>query len=1188
MTLSLKRIGGGAGGLSTGAAADYYEREARQSLAERTSEVRLKAQADPSKARDEYYLADPSAPLATWWSVSGQLAPDGAPIAPGQLRQLLDGTGLDGSQLVQTAARNQRVAGWDLTYSAPKGVGVLWATGDAQMRRGIAEDMAASARAGLVALHERGVFETRRGKAGAIREQSADVAVALFPQFTSRAGDPQPHVHGVLINAGRRADGSTGALDPRNLYPWKTYSAAIFRAELADRLAKRGVAILEDGQAFRVAGVPAELIAVWSKRRAVILDTLDKVRESLERESERERAAATDPGTRHGPLRDASSTLLDDTAGKRLRLLKEEITRSTRRSKDAVPSDGQLEARWLKEMEGLGLSREAVWKAVRQAAARHKMPENTAAEAAISEALDRSAVVTERTLRRLVAEASQARGGGAAGAHAQYDQLVASGRMIELEPNKRGERVFSTQETLDRERRMLLDAMERRGEGSLIRADAVEAAIKARPTLADEQARAIRHTARGDGVVLVEGVAGSGKSFALAAVVEAAKASGARVVGLAPSWTAADVIRQEAALPGSRALQGFVKDLEAGRVRFGQTPLAGAEQGVRYLGGKVVLLVDEAAMASSRDMATLVSHARRHKAQVILVGDRRQLRAVEPGAPFAALADALGVARMEDVRRQATPWQREASRLFAGGDSVEGLARYDAMGRVRWARDASRAVVMVADAWERNRQAKPGPDRVVLAARNADVHAINQEIRGRLLAERELGDEAVTVKTMHAGGRKGGRGEARLMELRAGDRVAVGVTLIRSGRDVLANDVATLEAWSGSRNDPLLKLRMDRTGKLVTLRLSELAPPSRLDEADAPKEKRLPILQHAYAQTIHKAQGRTTDYTVVHAGDGLDASRAYVAMTRHRKDAIVIADAGAIAQRLAADGEKPTRDAVRMAFLRAAKASSDGLNASDYVVDKQTWLRTGDPHALPETFRETRTQAIMRFAKVAAIRAGKTIKWRPERVRAPEIAPQATHPAEALRAPPQVVPSERKEPTLRNKVEAWLGTEAEIRAPLVALGHSELGLNIGQIATAARRHFDLPENRLDWLAAQAEAKLLPAVEALTAQIEETAKRQASARMEGRCRRYETMIASGLWGPESAVKAMVRDEAKIQGDRSKVAYPLPDATLAEIARPIAAKMFNGREMPKPAQAPQMKTPPPNLLGAERSRGRGMRR
>ncbi|MCB4825594.1 hypothetical protein LHA35_28255, partial [Roseicella sp. GB24] len=216
---------------------------------------------------------------------------------------------------------------------------------------------------------------------------------------------------------------------------------------------------------------------------------------------------------------------------------------------------------------------------------------------------------------------------------------------------------------------------------------------------------------------------------------------------------------------------------------------------------------------------------------------------------------------------------------------------------------------------------------------------------------------------------------------------------------------STLEGFK-TGPDPVLNLRLDRTGKTETLRLSELAWPARRGEEHRPRHA---VLQHAYARTIHKAQGRTTDFAIIHAGDGLDASRAYVAMTRHRRDVLVVADAGAIAHRLASDGEKPTREAVRMAFLRSAKASAEGLNASDYVADRGAWLRTGDPKALPETARETRMQAVMRFAKLAAQKVGKVIRWRPERVRA--IQPPEQAPAQARPQQPAPRQQARREPS---------------------------------------------------------------------------------------------------------------------------------------------------------------------------------
>jgi conjugative relaxase-like TrwC/TraI family protein len=1019
--------------VAIGAAADYYDKSVQDdrqpSLGIDAAAAAEAAAPGTAKAVDEYLnRGAEAAAKPEWWSPTSTIVQDGVEIRKGEIRKLLDGTDLDGTPLVQAAARNQRVGGWDITLSLPKPASAIWATASPEVRAEMMQDLVQSARATMQAFHERGVFETRRGHGSNIREVSTDVPVALVPHVTSRDGQPQLHVHAVLANVGRREDGTTGALDPAKLYPWKTYAGAIFRADYADRLAKRGLAITEDEQSFAVAGVPERLTGHWSSRRATILAAMDKVQSDLELGTTAAATASTTPGVRQGPLRDTdlSEAVL---RGKRRREMLEEITRSTRQPSRQI-SGADLEVSWQRDLSSLGLTSEAVWKSAREAASRHKMPAQTAGDAALTEALDRSAVVTERTLRRLIAEHAQTRGGGAEGAHATYDNLIKSGKVLHLAKTRRGELVMSTKETLDRERQMLLDATERRGEGSLISSAAAEAAIRARPTISDEQARAVRHAARGDGVTVIEGTAGSGKSFTLAAVAEAARASGATPIGLAPSWDAADTLRREAALPGTRALQGFVTGLEKGGIAFGAPPGGKVQHGVRHLGEKVVLIVDEANMAGSRDMASLLSHARQGGAQVVLVGDRKQMEAVEPGAPFTAVADQLGVSRLEDARRQrlAPAWQQDATRVFAAGDSVEGLTRYDVGGRIRWAADADEAVRFTADAWHTNREQHPEASRLVLAAKNVEVHALNKEIRNRMLSAGELGAEGVTVRTLHAGGRSGS-GEAREMELRANDRIIVGANLTKDHvrRDILPNDVATLVSVTSER-DPTLTLRTDRTGKTETVRLSDLG------QTLPGNRKSMPRVQHAYAMTVNKAEGRTTDYAIVHAGTGLDASRAYVGLTRHRFDAVIIANAGGIGvsgegkapqepwmmqtggytrlsdehlaaveksyakwadenpgpaqkygiesytsyvqKKWAEEGKPLTEEGpdekVRQAFLRVAKADLEGKNAADYVADKKEWLRTGDPKALPAA--ETRWQAAIRIGAERVERAADKIR----------------------------------------------------------------------------------------------------------------------------------------------------------------------------------------------------------------------
>lgn len=643
----------------------------------------------------------------------------------------------------------------------------------------------------------------------------------------------------------------------------------------------------------------------------------------------------------------------------------------------------ELEERWLKEMAALGLSRDAVRQLIAEEAQklseeeqRADQPRKPAAEAAIDTALTRSSVVTERMLRRLVAEEAQVRGIGAEGAHREFEEAAASGRLILL-PNrtKAGEAVWTTKEVLDRERLMLLDAMERRGErdrigahrGGYIKGEAAEAVIariaaaaaaevdsSKRKDLTEQQRAAVRHAAFGDGVALIEGVAGAGKSFTLGAIKEAAEASGATVIGIAPSWKAADVVRRDAQLESARALQGFAKGLVSGRIRFGAAPASGAEKGVRYLGERVVIFVDEAGMAGAEDLSILLRQARRHNATVILSGDRKQLKSVEPGAAFAAIADALGVARMDEVRRQEIPWQREATRIFAAGDSVEALGRYDAQGRIAWASGRDAAIDELADDFMRGFLADPASTRAALAGRNADIHDINGAIRARMIAAGQLGEETMTVRTMHSGGYEGA-GDPRDMEFRVNDRLVIG-TLVGGEQDrkALNGDAGTVLGFRDGA-DPAVHLRLDRTGQSVWLKMAELVPPASKEEIEEAKrlgrklEPRLPAIQHGWAMSVHKSQGQSIAYIHAFAGEGLSADLSYVSFSRHIKDIKAYVDAGGIAERLAENGVEVTGEAIKKAFFEAARLSEDGLNASDYIGNKAAWLRTGDAFATQDT-----------------------------------------------------------------------------------------------------------------------------------------------------------------------------------------------------------------------------------------------
>src|SRR5207244_11830723 len=130
-------------------------------------------------------------------------------------------------------------------------------------------------------------------------------------------------------------------------------------------------------------------------------------------------------------------------------------------------------------------------------------------------------------------------------------------------------------------------------------------------------------TRSGAGVEVVVGVAGSGKTYALSAAHDAWTTSGYRVIGAALSARAAAELRDGSGIP-STTLARLLTDLD--RPESDGLP------------DNCVLIVDEAAMVGTRQLARLLDHAQADGAKVVLVGDDHQLTEIEAGGAFDAPA----------------------------------------------------------------------------------------------------------------------------------------------------------------------------------------------------------------------------------------------------------------------------------------------------------------------------------------------------------------------------------------------------------------------------------------------------------------------------------------------------------------------------------------------------------------------
>ncbi|HEX8857671.1 MAG TPA: AAA family ATPase [Actinomycetes bacterium] len=210
-----------------------------------------------------------------------------------------------------------------------------------------------------------------------------------------------------------------------------------------------------------------------------------------------------------------------------------------------------------------------------------------------------------------------------------------------------GERRWSTPELLEVESGLVAGALERRGaQAGVCSPEAVHEALAEHPTVGEDQAGMVRDLAlSGDGVRVVVGKAGTGKTYALGVARHAFTLDGYRVVGAAPTGIAATSLEAEGfeeVATVDRLLHELDQDVGVGRRNASPTTRHDRQGEGSVLDGRSVLVVDEASMVGSRKLTRLLDHAQRAGAKVVLVGDDRQLARSTPAAASAALRVRLG------------------------------------------------------------------------------------------------------------------------------------------------------------------------------------------------------------------------------------------------------------------------------------------------------------------------------------------------------------------------------------------------------------------------------------------------------------------------------------------------------------------------------------------------------------------
>lgn len=845
-----------------------------------------------SVVRGDCDLAEPSAvlryyteagtPPGRWLGTgiaefgNGTLKP-GDTVTEEQLKRLI-GVGLDpvtgeplGLTFPEAAGASDRkvVAGFDLTFSPPKSVSVLWGLADRQSQALI---LAAhhAALAEVVEFFEREIAATRIGHGGTAQVDIAGVAAVAYDHWDSRAHDPQLHTHLVISNKVRTLiDGQWRTLDSRAMYKAQVALSEHYNAVLMDRLTGTfgiGWDQRDRGErrtkAWEITGVPENLIREFSSRSRDVDVRTDELIAQYEARHGRRPSPETINKLR-------SQATLETRPEKQIRSLADLTIEWHHR---AGPYVGDTTG-WAHDVITSGLG--------------HVFRVDDISTDFVDKLGARAVdVVSQKratwTYWNLWAEATRQTMGVRLASHEERELLVS--RVVaaaqawslpltppELAPTPgmllrsdgssalrpRHHVVYSNTRIMAAETRLLTRAQDTTG--PVAGRGGLRVAARARYRghhLSMEQAAALVSIATSGRVLdVLVGPAGTGKTTAMSALLTAwhHEHGAGSVVGLAPSAAAAKVLADDLRIPCDTTARWLTSH------HHGYTELARGQ----------LVIVDEASLASTMDLDRITTAAEQAGAKVLLVGDPAQLQSVDAGGAFGMLVEARnntavkehslaggGAPTLAGVHRFHNDWEKTASLALRDGDPAV-IDTYDDHDRISEGTTAD----MIDTAYASWQYAVASGESSVLVAEAAMVvRDLNQRARAdRILA--------------------GLTSAGRHVPLADGDHASVGDLVITRRNDrTLTTTSDALDGGFVRNGDRWQITHVHRDGSVEARR-----------EGHGPDASvRLPtdyVAEHldlGYAVTAHRAQGLTVDSSHVLVTRTTTRENLYVSMTRGR------------------------------------------------------------------------------------------------------------------------------------------------------------------------------------------------------------------------------------------------------------------------------------------------------------------
>ncbi|HLF42616.1 MAG TPA: MobF family relaxase [Acidimicrobiia bacterium] len=806
--------------------------------------------------REDYYLRGGTA--SGHWRGKGaaELGLEGSVSAEGLVR-LFDGEHPGTGAQLGRQLRIDGVGAWDVTFSADKSVSLLWALGDQDTRRQVmgAFEAATSQAFGYlqsVASSTRGASKTLIvddngdrvcDENGRMKHRvetwpiaTSGYVAAAFTEYTSRADDPQLHTHMVIANKVKGVDGRWRTIDGRLLYRHQLDAGylheAVLRRELTERLGVEWQPV-RNGMAD-IVGFTRVQIEAFSRRRGQ-LEAWRQEQGLADTPAARQKAVlATRSPKQDHPLVELEVEWRERAS--EVGLTTERIARIVGRDREVSRPDPVRLAEQLVSPEGLTARTSSFGRAevIKEIAA--SLPDG-GTRTEIEDLADGFLQVGDvvpllpgSELRPIEAGEDHERYVVAAAKPAMPPMRRRDGRPF---PSMH-DRLFTTVELLATEQRIIEQAVAGVGAGRWTAPDRlVRARLRRHRGLTDGQRMMVRRFATSGSTVDVGvGPAGSGKTAVMAVISQLAALTGTPIQGAALAARAAAGLQAATGIPSTTLAR-----------LIGEASEEGLPEGV-------IVVVDEAGMVGTRQLAAVSDLVEKAEGKLILTGDDRQLPEIDAGGLFGALTRILPAVELTDNIRQDQPWERVALTELRTGSVAQALDTYERHRRLSFGKDRPETVSRAVQDWFGHvTDTGDLTSGLLMAYDNDTVAELNERARARLAAARRLHGP-----TLEAGERT----------FQAGDRILCRKNQSRLG--VLNGDLGTITGVFPEQNS--LNVRLDRDPETREL------PDWYLDHGH---------VAYGYALTGHKAQGVTTGRTFTVLTGHADREWVYVAMSRGRE-----------------------------------------------------------------------------------------------------------------------------------------------------------------------------------------------------------------------------------------------------------------------------------------------------------------